>query len=164
MNRKKAIIKTAILLILAMSFLTGCGDSGITKVDQKDTKPSASGKTELIKKAHPKTIELGVDLKFNSSIISDSKLLESNLGNDFGHISEFEVKLEAGEEFNLESLQLFGIFALYVSSDGPFEISSSSGINITVKTLLLDKCSFKDLKIKNSGSDIIQVKGVVGGE
>jgi len=53
---------------------------------------------------------------------------------------------------------------LYISSEGSFTLSNSDGMSFSTKTVLMEKCSFIDLKARNNEQSPIKVSGFVAGE
>ena len=105
-----------------------------------------------------------MNLSYKKNTISVSRLLESNIGYRFPKIVSIDRKLKPGEEIDLQELQPNGIFSLYLSGTGSFSLSNSDGMNLGTKTILLEKCSFIDLKLVNTEQTEIQVSGFVAGE
>ncbi len=90
--------------------------------------------------------------------------MESNIGNTFNHIVSISQDLKPGDELDLEQLQPTGIFGLYLSASETFLIWNSDGMSFNSKTLLMEKCSFKDLKLRNESSAVMHLKGFAAGE
>lgn len=153
-----------ILIIISITMTTGCSDSNVAGIQSAGNKITSSDETPQVKGVDSTLIRLNMNLSFKSSKIVDNKFLESNLGNHFNHIAEVQVKLTPGEELDLQDLQPYGIFGLYLSASGMFTITNSDALSLTTKTLLLEKCAFIDLKIKNTDSKPIEVSGFVAGE
>lgn len=152
----------AVVLMLLISF-TGCGDSNVAGIHDSQSTLSASG-DRLGGKADSTSITLDLNLRFKSGSISDSKVLESNLGYKFYSIATLDRDLKPHEQLDLQQIQPKGIFALYLSATGTFDLSNSDGMKFSSKSLLMEKCAFIDLKLKNNESVSIHVKGILAGE
>lgn len=165
-NNQSQKAATLVLLIIfsLISLFSGCGNTNLTGIQDNGSGSSASG--ENIKPGFKDStiIKLDMSLSFKSETISDSKLLESNIGNKFNHIVSFKRELKPGGELDLQDLQPAGIFGLYISSDGSFTLSNSDGMSFSTKSLLMEKCSFIDLKVSNHGQKTINVTGFAAGE
>lgn len=167
MNNKiiKSAPKVLVMLTILFSFLlNGCGDSNISGINSNESRLTASGEKSELLKSDSTSIRLDLSLKFKSVSITDSKNLESNTGNRFYHIASVNVDLKPNEELDLHELQESGIFGLYLSATGSFTLSNSDGLTFTSKTVLMEKCEFIDLKLKNQEHSIIHVSGFVAGE
>jgi len=151
-------------LMLTSFAISSCNDPNIAEVYNKEQKITNSGEAQGLNKSDSTTIQLDLNLNFKSQRISDSKFLESNLGNRFNHIVSIDIKLGPDQELDLQELQPYGIFGLYLTSTGSFTLSNSDGINFTSKTVLLEKCAFKDLKLRNREQTSIHVRGFIAGE
>ena len=161
---QKAAALVLLIIFSLIALISGCGDSNLTGIQGSGSGSSASG--ENIKPGFKDStiIKLDMSISFKSETISDSKLLESNIGNKFNHIVSFKRDLKPGEELDLQDLQPTGIFGLYISSDGSFTLSNSDGMSFSTKSLLMEKCSFIDLKVRNEGQRTINVTGFAAGE
>ncbi|MBK9331528.1 MAG: hypothetical protein IPM96_03745 [Ignavibacteria bacterium] len=154
--KKKLTLMTVILLTL----VSGCDNSVTNETERKIV--SAGQKESVTKRAS--TIMLEMNLHFGKVTMSNNRTLESNNGNNFNNIVKFDTLLNSNEILDLQEMQPYGIFALYLNSENDIEISNSDGMNIRCKTILLEKCSFIDLKLKNVSGIKIKVSGIVAGE
>ena len=154
-------IKLLALLISLLITFNGC-DNSVTQKSEEVT--SAAGKNSSSESVDANSIKLSLNLSFRKQSISEEKMLESNLGNYFRNIVSIDKKLEPSEELNLQDLQPNGIFGLYINSSDLFELSNSDGLLFSSKSLLMEKCSFIDLKVKNPTSKTIHLTGLVAGE
>jgi hypothetical protein len=168
-NPKKAISVLSLIVMLSFSLLSaGCGDSNITDFNNSGSANTSAGKNTGVNTKDwyndSTRIQLDMSIKFKAESIVDSKFLESNLGNNFNHIVSFSIDLKPGAELDLQELQEAGIFGLYLSSNGLFTLSNSDGMAFSSKTVLMEKCSFIDLKVTNQELKTIKVTGLVAGE
>ncbi len=162
---QKAISVIVLCLMLSASaFLTGCGDSQIADTPVSPVNSGISAGNIDVKDYDSTTIHLDISIKFKSESISDSRILESNIGNVFNQITSFSKELKPGEVFDLEDLPTYGIFGLYISSTGIFTLYNSDGMSFSSKSVLMEKCSFIDLKLRNDDQKVIKVTGLVAGE
>lgn len=153
-----------ILILISIAMTAGCSDSNLTGIQSAGNNNTSSNEILPDKKTDSTTIRLNLNLKFKSSEIIINKLLESNIGTQFPHIAGINTKLAPGEELNLQELQPYGIFGVFINATGLFTISNTDGMSLTTKTLLLEKCAFIDLKLRNTEPKPIIVKGFVAGE
>ncbi len=161
----KFILPVIILSALLSSFImNGCGDSNIAGVQNKSTGIRSAGENIPEKRYDSTTIKLDMDISFKSELISDSKILESNNGYHFGNITKIDRDLKTNEILDLQALQSSGIFGLYIGSTGSFTLSNADGMSFTSKSVLLEKCEFIDLKLKNTSGKPAHIKGFVAGE
>lgn len=151
-------------LVATLTLINGCSDSNPSSVQSMQENVSAGVKIDRAKIYDSTLIKFEVNFSFKSQVISDSRMMESNLGNRFNHIVSVSQYLEPGEELDLQELQPTGIFALYLSANETFSLRNSDGMSFSSKTILMEKCSFIDLKLKNEGFKAIQVNGFVAGE
>jgi|GEM_PF-1994124 len=164
----KNISKIAMMILIVTAFafnftLTGCNDSNVAGLNQNSSTNSAGG--ESTKPVRDTTsIYLDMSIQFKSENISESKMLESNIGNQFNHIVRVDRELKPNEVLNLEELQPSGIFGLYLSATGTFTLTNSSGLSINSKTIFLEKCQFIDMLLKNQEAKSIHVTGFIAGE
>jgi len=162
---KKAI---SIFVLFVMALLNvayiGCGDSNITGYQQTESGNTAAGNNTRPTLKDSTIIKLDLNITFKSERINELKLLESNNGNKFNNIVSFSKDLNPGGELDLQELQQSGIFGLYISSEGSFTLSNSDGLSFSTKTVLMEKCSFIDLKVRNNEQGPIKVSGFVAGE
>lgn len=164
-NPKQAASIIALLILLSFPvIISGCGDSNVTGFQNSGSGISAAGENKPVKDYDSTNIQLDLNLRFKSEKISDSRLLESNTGNNFNQIVSFSRDLNPGEILDLQDLGTYGIFGLYVKSTGIFTLYNSDGMAFRSKTVLMEKCSFIDLKLKNEEQKIIKVTGLVAGE
>jgi hypothetical protein len=166
---KRSIFKNmkanTLLAVLLFFLINGCGDSNVAGIHENEPKISGAGENFRRNISDTTSIRLDMSLKFKSESISDSKLLESNTGNQFNNILSIERDIKPGEEINFyESQPPYGIHALFFKSDGSFTLTNSSGLSITAKSLLMEKCEFIDLILKNEESKAIHVVGFIAGE
>ncbi|MEO8446044.1 MAG: hypothetical protein ABI528_01040 [bacterium] len=159
-------IAMMILTVIALAFnftLTGCNDSNVAGLIQSSSTNSAGG--ESTKPVRDTTsIYLDMSIQFKSENITESKMLESNTGNQFNHIVRVDRELKPNEILNLEELQPTGIFGLYLSATGTFTLTNSNGLSLNSKSILLEKCQFIDMLLKNQEAKSIHVTGFVAGE
>lgn len=164
-NIVKNTSKAAVMLAILFSFaLTGCGDSNVAGVHDNESKITASGEKLNSAKPDSTSIRLDLSLKFKSGSITDSKNLESNIGNRFNHIASIDIEIKPNEELDLQEIQPRGIFGLYLSGTGSFTLTNSDGMSFTSKTILMEKCAFIDLKLRNQEQTSIHISGFVAGE
>lgn len=164
-NPKQSIASLVLLALLSFPvFTAGCGDSILTGYQNSRSGITAAGENKPLKDYDSTSIQLDLDIRFKSEKISDSRLLESNTGNNFNQIVSFSRDLKPGEVFDLQDLETYGIFGLYINSTGIFTLFNSDGMAFRSKTVLMEKCSFIDLKLKNEEQKIIKVTGLVAGE
>ncbi|MDQ3020964.1 MAG: hypothetical protein M3R36_10390 [Bacteroidota bacterium] len=154
----------ALLIILFTISFNGCGDSNISGLNENESKLTAAGENSERNIYDSTVIRLDLSLKFKSASIAESKALESNIGNRFNSIIPISKDLKPNEELDLQVLQPYGIFGLYLSSTGRFSLTNSDGMSFTSKTVLMEKCSFIDLKLRNQEQTPIHVSGFVAGE
>ncbi|MEO8211377.1 MAG: hypothetical protein ABI840_12530 [bacterium] len=162
-NLKLAAIVTLLLILISFPF-NGCGDSNVAGVNENESKITAAGENTKANIYDSTLIRMDLSLKFKSAIISESKPLESNIGNRFNNIIPVSKDLKPNQELDLQELQPYGIFGLYLSGTGSFSLTNSDGMSFTAKTVLIEKCSFIDLKLKNQEQTPIHVNGFVAGE
>lgn len=162
-QKSAAVILFSVILTLNL-FLPGCSDSSLTGIQENSSFKSASGEITKPNFKDSTFIKLEMNISFKSECITDSKLLESNTGNRFNHITSFSKELKPGQDADLQEIQPTGIFGLYITSDGSFTLSNSDGLSFSSKSVLMEKCSFIDLKIRNEGQRSIKVSGFVAGE
>ena len=153
----------SIIVLMNVTF-SGCGDSNITGNERTASGNPEAGKNIKQPVKDSTFIKLDMNILFKSECISESKLLESNNGNKFNNIVSFSKELNPGGELDLQELQQSGIFGLYISSEGSFTLSNSDGLSFSSKTVLMEKCSFIDLKVRNNEQSPIKVSGFVAGE
>ena len=163
LNKATSVFVIFIMVILNAAY-TGCGDSNITGSQQTESGITAAGKNTKPPLKDSTVIKLDMSISFKSEFINESKLLESNNGNRFNNIISFSRDLNPGGELDLQELQQSGIFGLYISSEGLFTLSNSDGLSFSTKTVLMEKCSFIDLKVRNNEQSSIKVSGFVAGE
>ncbi|MBK8552121.1 MAG: hypothetical protein IPL53_14090 [Ignavibacteria bacterium] len=164
-NPKQSIASLVLLALLSFSVLTaGCGDSILTGYQNTNSGVTAAGENKPVKDYDSTCIQLDLNIRFKSEKIAFSKLLESNTGNNFNQIVSFFRDLKPGEILNVQELGTYGIFGLYINSTGIFTLYNSDGMAFRSKTVLMEKCSFIDLKLRNDEQKIITVTGVVAGE
>lgn len=164
-NHKKAISVFVLSIIVSLNIIfTGCGDSDITGYQNSASVNTAAGESNFQPFKDSTIIRLDINIKFKSESITNAKLLESNNGNKFNNIVSFSRELNPGGELDLQELQQSGIFGLYISSEGSFTLSNSDGMSFSTKTVLMEKCSFIDLKVRNNEQSPIKVSGFVAGE
>lgn len=162
---KKEISILILFIVAALNVaFTGCGDSNISGSQQTESGNTAAGNNTKPPLKDSTIIKLDLNISFKSEFISESKLLESNNGNKFNNIVSFSKVLNPRGELDLQELQQSGIFGLYISSEGSFTLSNSDGLSFSTKTVLMEKCSFIDLKIRNNEQSPIKVIGFVAGE
>lgn len=160
----KAAALVLLIIFSLISLISGCGDSDLTGIQDYGSGSSASGENIKPGFRDSTVIKLDMNISFKSETISDSKLLESNIGNKFNHIVSFNRELKPGGELDLQEIQPAGIFGLYISSEGTFTLSNSDGMQFSSKSVLMEKCSFIDLKVRNEGQKTVKVTGFVAGE
>ncbi|HAY33303.1 MAG TPA: hypothetical protein DCY06_04140 [Bacteroidetes bacterium] len=156
----KIKIKLTLMTVILLTLVSGCDNTVTNETESKTV--SAGQKESVINRTG--TILLEMDLHFGKVTLSNNKTLESNNGNNFNNIVKFDTLIKQNDIIDLQELQPFGIFALYINSENDIELSNSDGMNIRCKTILLEKCSFIDLKIKNVSGKTIKVSGIVAGE
>jgi hypothetical protein len=154
---------TAVLIILMFVF-TSCGNQNLTGAGSSVREPEISVTEDAGKDFGSSTMKLELGISSKRVNLSESRLLESNLGYQFNSIVPVKLDLSPGAALQLEELQPNGIFALYLASDGDFTLSNSDGMNLTLKSVLMEKCSFIDLKVVNNTSDELTVTGFLAGE
>ncbi len=153
-------IKLALMTVIMLTLVSGC-DNSVTY--ETESKIESAGQKESVMN-RTGTIMLEMNLHFGKVTLSNKCTLESNNGNNFNNIVKFDTLIKPNEIIDLQEMQPYGIFALYINSEKDVEISNSDGMNIRCKTILLEKCSFIDLKLKNVSGKIIKVSGIVAGE
>lgn len=164
-NKVTQLLLVIITLVISQIFISGCGDSDITGVGSGNSNTlSGAGQNPSEIQPGEYNILLSMNLIYKKNSISVSRLLESNIGYRFPNIVTIDMKLKPGEEIDLQQLQPYGIFSLYLSGTGSFSLTNSDGMNLGTKTILLEKCSFIDLKLVNTEQREIQVSGFVAGE
>lgn len=151
-------------LLTTLSVFNSCSDPSSAGVQNTETNISGAENIRVPDRPDSTHIKLDVNVSFKSQSISESKFLESNIGNTFNHIVSVNHDLGPGEVLDLQELQPTGIFSLYLSANGTFSLSNSDGMSFSSKTLLIEKCSFIDLKLKNEGYKVMHVSGFVAGE
>ncbi len=160
-NKLASMIFSGLLTSLA---IMSCNDSNVAGTENYTSKISSSGERSGLSKLDSTIINLDLNLQYKSESIRDSKILESNIGNRFNHIVSIDIELKPDEELDLQELQPYGIFGLYLSSTGSFELYNSDGIRFTSKTVLMEKCAFIDLRLRNQEQTPIHVRGFIAGE
>jgi hypothetical protein len=163
-QRIKLRVLTTGFFIIQMFLLTSCGDQNPTGAGSSIREPELSATDNAGKNLSSSSMKLELGISSKRVNLSESRLLESNLGYQFNSIVPVELDLSPGAALQLEELQPNGIFALYLASDGDFTLSDSDGLNLTLKTVLMEKCSFIDLKVNNNTIDKITVTGFLAGE
>ncbi|MBX7043348.1 MAG: hypothetical protein K1X85_10650 [Ignavibacteria bacterium] len=160
-------LKNKLVMLAALSVLAavGCGNnnpagSGYSAAGESE-RTEISGDGNSITQSVLK-LDLGISSKAVS--VSESRLIESNTGNQFNSIVPVSLSLEPGETADLQQLQPHGIFALYLHADADFTLKTIDGLDLTVKSIMLERCSFIDLKIFNSSQQSIKVSGIIAGE
>ncbi len=154
----------ALTILVCLFLVSGCGDHSITGAgssgnDLKNSSADNSGNelsSSFIK------LDLGISSKRVS--VNDSRLIESNSGNSFNSIVPVTLTLEPGMSEELQNIQQSGIFALYLTADGDFTMTNSDGLSVTLKSVLMEKCSFIDLKVTNNFHRKITITGFLAGE
>ncbi|MEO8664760.1 MAG: hypothetical protein ABI462_04620 [Ignavibacteria bacterium] len=165
-KRLRLQAKTMILLLLltAATFLNGCSDQSPVTALNNESNISGAGGINNVKAIDSTQISLNMSLSFKSQNITDSKILESNTGYSFNHIVSVNHDVKPGEILDLQEIQPSGIFSLYLTANSTFTLTNSDGMSFCSKTILLEKCSFIDLKLRNDGARVIHVQGYVAGE
>ncbi len=166
-NLNQFTVKKILLMIIMTTqfWLNGCGDSNLTGISNTDyNSNTSSGVSSSNIQPDSTSIVLSMSLRFKNLAIKESKLMESNNGNRFNRITSIEQDVKPGEELDLQEIQPYGIFSLYLSGTGTFALTNSDGMNFTSKTILLEKCSFIDLKLINTEQKSIHVSGYLAGE
>ncbi|MBK8981730.1 MAG: hypothetical protein IPM38_05255 [Ignavibacteria bacterium] len=153
-------LKLTLMTVILLTMVSGCDNSVTNETESKIV--SAGQKESVTNRAS--TIMLEMSLHFGKVTMSNNRTLESNNGNNFNNIVKFDTLLKPNQILDLQEMQPYGIFALYLNSEKDIEISNSDGMNIRCKTILLEKCSFIDLKLKNVTGSKIKVSGIVAGE
>lgn len=165
--RSKSKIASAVIgfsILFSSLAINGCGDSNVSGVQDKEATIKSAGENKSLDKLTISGIKLDMNLKFGRKNIVESRMLQSNNGEQFNHIISIDAEIKPNEEIDLQELQPYGIFGLYICATDEFTLSNSDGMSFTSKTLLMEKCSFIDLKLKNVSQKSIQVKGFVAGE
>ncbi len=155
---------TSVIIIILMFIFTSCSDQNLTGAGSSSGEPELSVTENSGKDLGSSTMKLELRISSMRVNLSESRLLESNLGNQFNSITPVKIVLSPGASMQLEELQPNGIFALYLASDGDFTLTNSDGMNLTLKSVLMEKCSFLDLKVVNNTSDKLTVTGFLAGE
>ena len=156
--------KMSMVAALSMLFAVGCGNynpAGSGNNAAGDI--GVSGNTEA-GKLKQSLLRLDLGITSAKASVSESRFIESNNGNIFNSIAEVNLSIEPGEYADLQELQPYGIFAVYLAGDACFTLKTSDGLDLTVKSIMLEKCSFIDLKIFNSSQHAIKVSGIIAGE
>lgn len=159
-----SLSKVILILIMTFSILAGCSDSNLTGVHQNNSNNTSAGQKPAYKKFDTTIIQLDMNLRFKSEVLTESKMLESNNNNHFNNIVPISLTLKPNEVLDLQELQPNGIFGLYLSSTGTFVLSNYDGMSLNSKTILLEKCAFIDLKLRNIEAKEISIQGFVAGE
>lgn len=156
---------TALIIVTLLISLQSCGNNSVT--DNNESILSSAGtkaSKDNVDNQNSHSIKLSLNLSFMKQSFDQNKMLESNVGNYFGNVTKIDEKIEPNQELDLQQIQPTGIFGLYISSDDVFELKNSDGMSLSSKTVLLEKCSFIDLKIKNPTSGTIHITGMIAGE
>ena len=161
MYSAKLKIKILLMIFLTAIIIQGCENSVSEKSESLNR---SAGRNESESGSDINSVKISLDLSFGKHSMGMNKMLESNLGTHFNNITKVDAKLASGEELDLQEIQPFGIFGLYLSSDDMFELTNSDGLILSSKSLLLEKCSFIDLKVKNPTASEIHLTGFVAGE
>lgn len=161
MYSAKLKIKILIMMTLTVLLIQGCENSVSEKSESIN---SSAGKIESESGSDINSIKINLDLSFGKHSIGMNKMLESNMGTHFNNITKIDTRIAAGDELDLQEIQPYGIFGLYISSDNMFELTNSDGLILSSKSLLLEKCSFIDLKVRNPTASEIHLTGFVAGE
>lgn len=164
-NHRSKVPDMMLALLLTVTVMAaGCGESGAPSGYSAAQMPDKKEADKGSNMSASSSVKYLLTLASDRFTIEESRLLESHNGNQFNNASAVKFTLEPGESFDLQDLQPYGIFALYLTSDGEFTLSNSSGMSFTSKTVLMEKCSFIDLKIENPYQKEILVKGFLAGE
>lgn len=161
MNSAKLTIKILIMMVLTVFTFQGCDNSVSEKSESVNT---SAGLRNSESGSDLNSIKISLNLSFGKHSLGMDKMLESNMGTHFNNIRRIDEKIAPGEEFDLQAIQPFGIFGLYLSADDIFELSNSDGLILSSKSVLFEKCSFIDLKVKNPTSSEISLSGFAAGE
>ncbi len=161
---KQKLMAIAISVLLLSFSAAGCGDSNVAGINDQEHKITSSGEALTPEKQVSSGIKLSLNLMYKSKSINESRMLESNNGPEFNHIVSVDSEIKPYEEIDLQELQPYGIFALYLCGTEEFSLTNSDGMSLRSKSILLEKCSFIDLKLKNNGANTIHVTGFVAGE
>jgi hypothetical protein len=157
--------KLAMLAALSVLAAVGCGN-----YNPAGSGNSAAGESERIENSgdgnqiSQSVLKLDLGISSKAVSVSESRLIESNTGNNFNNIVPVSLSLEPGETADLQERQPYGIFAVYLQADADFTLKTIDGLDLTVKSIMLERCSFIDLKIINSSQQSIKVSGIVAGE
>ena len=164
LKSNKARVSLAMTMLACILLLAGCGDHSISGAGSSDGE-SGTGKLDKTKDDFSSSsIKLDLGIASKRVSVNDSRLLESNIGTSFNSIVPVTLILEPGMSEELQNIQPNGIFALYLSADGDFTLTNSDGLNFTVKSILMEKCSFIDLKITNNFHRKMEISGFLAGE
>lgn len=163
---RKLAFRALLIAVLqaAAFFATGCSDKSNPAGTGSGVNESVYGKGDAGSVNDSTKIKLGLSVSYKSESFSDSKLMESNNGQNFNHIETVNLELKPQQEIDLQDIQQAGIFALYLNSNGNFSLRNRDGLQMKAKTVLLDKCEFIDLTLRNEDAKTITVKGFVAGE
>lgn len=162
--RPLTAVFTAAMLLINLLMFSGCGDSSLTGAGSSERDEETNLQESHSTKMSPSAVKLDLGITSKRVSISESRLIESNLGNHFGNIVPVNITLNAGSSVQLQELQPNGIFALYLAADGEFSLSNTDGLNITLKSVFMEKCSFIDLAIVNNTASKLTVTGFLAGE
>lgn len=155
---------TAAMVLTILLMISGCGDSSLTGAGSAEKDAETNLQESHSTKMSPTAVKLDFGITSKRVSISESRLIESNLGNHFGNIVPVNITLNTGGSVQLQELQPNGIFALYLTADGDFSLFNTEGLNITLKSVFMEKCSFIDLGIVNNTANKINVTGFLAGE
>jgi hypothetical protein len=123
------------------------------------------GRTEVeISSTSESILKLDLGLTSKAVNVNESRLMESNIGHNFNSIVPVKFDIGPGQALDLNEFQQNGIFALYLAGNGDFTLSNTDGMNLMVKSVMMERCSFIDLKIINNNSSKITVSGFLAGE
>jgi len=154
-------IKVIVISILIIFIAAGCENSVI---DTHEEKISTAGMKSNDDSYSANSVKINLNLTFGKQSLDMNKSLESNIGTHFNNIAKIDAVIEPGEELLLHEIQPYGIFVLYLTSDNVFELSNSDGMSFSSKSVLMEKCSFIDLKVKNPTQKDIHITGMLAGE
>lgn len=164
MRKLKSQITIVLVLLAACTFaMTGCSDDGINSPHLLSAGKNGSVKTTDATLTDSTRIKLDINFEFKSKPMKDTKFLESNEGYRFNRIIEIDTALKPEQLLDLQELQPYGIFSLYLSATGKFLLSNSD-FSFTSRSLMMEKCELIDLKLKNCEQNPIHVTGFVAGE
>ncbi len=152
-----------VLLIMALMISTGCGENNPAGLGTSTRDVESADKIES-RTSDRSAIRLDLGITSVAARMSESRLMYSNNGNSFNNIVPVKLYVGPGESVALNEIQSNGIFALYLNAESDFTLTNSDGLNLSVKSIMLERCSFIDLTAINHGQNEIVISGFLAGE